>query len=508
MSDWETVIGLEVHVQLATKSKMFSAAAVAFGAGPNTRACALDLALPGTLPVANTMAIRMAVRFGLAISARINHTNQFVRKNYFYPDLPKGYQISQLEFPIVECGSLTIRDAAGAEKVIGINRAHLEEDAGKSLHGDFHGMSGIDYNRAGTPLMEIVSEPELSSAAEAVEYLKAVNRLVRYLGISDGDMSQGSMRCDANISVRKKGDKTLGTRSEVKNVNSFRFVEKAIHYEVRRQCERLERGERVIQETRLYDSERDETRSMRSKEEAHDYRYFPEPDLLPIRLSEEFVKEVGLELPELPDAKRERFIGAYGLKNQDAVTLAQDKDLSDYYEAAATLCGKPLQAASWVLTELLGALNKEGRPVRESPVSANELGQLIKRIDDNTISGKIAKEIFRQLWVGEQGQEQGQDKEQDKDKDAQKQGSERDIDRLIETAGLKQLTDNDQIDKVIREVLDDSPQQLQQYLSGKDKLFGYFVGQVMRRTNGRASPGAVNERLRHALGALAGLDGS
>ena len=485
MEDWETVIGLEVHVQLLTKSKMFSAASTAFGAEPNTQACGLDVGLPGTLPVANAEAIRMAVRFGLAIDARINTRNQFVRKNYFYPDLPKGYQISQLELPIVQNGALMIRDAKEGEKRIGIDRAHLEEDAGKSLHGDFHGMSGIDFNRAGTPLMEIVSKPDLASAAEAVEYLKTINRLVRYLEISDGDMSQGSMRCDANISVRKKGDARLGTRSEVKNVNSFRFVEKAIDYEARRQIALLQQGQKVAQETRLYDSERAETRSMRSKEEAHDYRYFPEPDLLPIELSAEFVRDIQENMVELPAAKRARFVEDYGLRAHEADILVQDRTLADYYEAVTNRCAKPALAASWVITELLGALNKQGIAITASPLTAARLGDLLKRIADQTISGKMGKELFQELW------RQGSDKEA---KDAAPN-----VDEIIKNKGLTQLTDNDAIDKIIRAVLDDSPKQIEQYLAGKDKLFGYFVGQVMQRSRGRAAPQQVNTQLRLAL---------
>lgn len=488
MEEWETIIGLEVHVQLLTKSKMFSAASAAFGAEPNTQACGLDIGLPGTLPVANAEALRMAVRFGLAIGARINTRNQFVRKNYFYPDLPKGYQISQLELPIVQEGALMIRDAAGEEKQIGIDRAHLEEDAGKSLHGDFHGMSGIDFNRAGTPLMEIVSKPDLASAAEAVTYLKTINRLVRYLAISDGDMSQGSMRCDANISVRKKGDTKLGTRSEVKNVNSFRFVEKAIEHEAQRQIALLQQGQKVVQETRLYDAERDETRAMRSKEEAHDYRYFPEPDLLPVELSAAFIRDIQEKMVELPTAKRTRFMKDYELRAQEADILVQDKMLADYYEAVTDRCAKPALAASWVITELLGALNKQGLTVADSPLSAPQLGDLLKRIADNTISGKMGKELFQELW--RQGADKGVN------------GATLSVDEIIKSKGLTQLTDSSEIDKIIRAVLDDSPKQIEQYLSGKDKLFGYFVGQVMQRSRGRAAPQQVNAQLRDALAKL------
>lgn len=475
MSDWETVIGLEVHVQLATKSKMFSSASTSFGGSPNTQACAVDLALPGTLPVANGEAIKMAIKFGLAINATINPINQFVRKNYFYPDLPKGYQISQLEFPTVEKGEIIINVGKKEKqrKIIGVTRAHLEEDAGKSLHEDFHGMSGIDYNRAGTPLMEIVSEPDLRSAEEAVAYLKAVNILVRYLGISDGDMSQGSMRCDVNISVRKKEDDEFGKRAEIKNVNSYRFVEKAINYEVQRQIELLEEGKEVTQETRLYAPEQNETRSMRSKEEAHDYRYFPDPDLLPVEISKELIEQTRADMVELPQQKKARFINEYSLTEYEAELLATQKELADYYEAVYSKCQNGRLVSSWVISELLGALNKQNLSINESPLSADKLAALLCRINDNTISGKIAKDIFQELW-------------QDKSID---------VDALIEGKGLNKISNESELAKIVENVVAKNPQQIEQYRSGKDKLMGYFVGQVMKETQGRADPKIINRLL-------------
>ena len=480
MSDWETVIGLEVHVQLATKSKMFSGSATDFGAEPNTQACALDLALPGTLPVANGEAISMAIKFGLAINAEIGKFSQFVRKNYFYPDLPKGYQISQLEYPIVGKGGIRIEigeksaQDEGREKIIGITRAHLEEDAGKSLHEDFHGMSGIDYNRAGTPLMEIVSEPDLRSGAEALAYLKAINQLVRYLGISDGDMSQGSMRCDANVSVRRMGSKEFGQRAEIKNVNSYRFVEKAINYEVNRQIDLLVAGEEVAQETRLYDAEKDETRSMRSKEEAHDYRYFPDPDLLPVEVTQQEIDEIKQKMVELPTAKRERFKRDYAMSDYDAKLLAGDKDLADYYEEVHRHCGDTKLASSWVISELLGALNKDNLEIGQSHVAAPILGELLGKIKDGTISGKIAKEIFAKLWQSDGRQ---------------------DIDAIIEARGLKQISDEGELAAIVARIVTDNPSQVNDFRQGKDKLLGYFVGQVMKETRGRAAPDLVNKLL-------------
>ena len=486
MSSWETVIGLEVHIQLATASKMFSGASTAFGAEVNTNACGLDVALPGTLPVPNEQALAMAVKFGLAVDAEIGEFNQFVRKNYFYPDLPKGYQISQLEFPIVGKGKINIEiegngsggnGGAPQEKTIGITRAHLEEDAGKSLHEDFHNQSGIDLNRAGTPLLEIVSEPDLRSAGEAVAYLKAINTLVRYLEISDGDMSQGSMRCDANVSVRRKGEKEFGQRAEVKNVNSYRFVGKAIEYEINRQIDLLESGEKVVQETRLYDAEKDETRSMRSKEDAHDYRYFPDPDLLPVRLGKEWLAEIKSKMVELPEARRERFKQDYKLSDYDARLLTAQKLLADYFEEVQKIAKDSKLASSWVINDFLGALNKEGLEISDSPIAANTLGSLLTRIKEGTISGKIAKDIFQELWSG----------------------GETDVDAIIESKGLKQISDEGEIKTIVAQVVKDNPQQTEQYRSGKDRLFGYFVGQVMKQTQGRAEPALVNRLLKEIL---------
>ncbi len=474
--EWETVIGLEIHTQLKTKSKIFSGAATAYGAEPNTQACAVDLALPGVLPVMNRDAARMAVKFGLAIGASINQTSIFDRKNYFYPDLPKGYQISQLQLPIVGEGTITI-DVNGEKKTIGITRAHLEEDAGKSLHEDFHGMTGIDLNRAGTPLIEIVSEPDMRSATEAVAYLKAIHSLVRYLDICDGNMQEGSFRCDANVSVRPKGQEELGTRAELKNINSFRFVEKAIDLEVERQIDILESGGRVVQETRLYDSDKNQTRSMRSKEEANDYRYFPDPDLPQMVLEDSFLEAVRAELPELPEARCKRFITEYGLSDYDAQTLTASRELANYYEQTVTaLPSQPKLAANWVNGELMAALNRSTVSITESPVTATMLGQLLARIDDNTISGKIAKDVFEGIWRGE--------------------GS---ADEIIEKRGLKQISDDSAIEPIIDEILASNPGQVEQYRGGNSKLLGFFVGQVMKATQGKANPKQVNELLRKKL---------
>ena len=463
--EWETVIGLEIHTQLRTKSKIFSGAATTYGAEPNTQACAVDLALPGVLPVMNKDAARMAVKFGLAIGARINQTSIFDRKNYFYPDLPKGYQISQLELPIVGKGSITI-DVNGEKKVIGVTRAHLEEDAGKSLHEDFHGMTGIDLNRAGTPLIEIVSEPDMRSAAEAVAYLKSIHSLVRYLDICDGNMQEGSFRCDANVSVRPKGQLEFGTRTELKNINSFRFVEKAIEIEVERQIDILESGGRVIQETRLYDSEKNQTRSMRSKEEANDYRYFPDPDLPQMVLEDSFIEEIRHELPELHGARCERFITEYGLSDYDAQTLTASRDLADYYEQpVAILPTQPKLIANWVNGELAAGLNRDSTNITESPVTASMLGELVTRIDDNTISGKMAKEVFEAIWNGEGN-----------------------ADEVIEKRGLKQISDDSAIEPVIDEILDNNTNEVVQYLRGNTKLLGFLVVQVMKATQGKANP--------------------
>ncbi|MBK1691966.1 Asp-tRNA(Asn)/Glu-tRNA(Gln) amidotransferase subunit GatB [Ectothiorhodospira mobilis] len=474
---WETVIGLEIHAQLATRSKIFSGASTAYGAAPNTQACAVDLGLPGVLPVLNEGAVRMAVKLGLAIGADIAPRSVFARKNYFYPDLPKGYQISQYELPVVSHGRLEIELEDGQGKTVGITRAHLEEDAGKSLHEDFHGMTGIDLNRAGTPLLEIVSEPDLRSAREAVAYMKKLHSLVRYLGICDGNMQEGSFRCDANVSVRPRGSDTFGTRTEIKNLNSFRFVERAIDYEVERQIDVLEGGGTVVQETRLFDPDQGETRPMRSKEEANDYRYFPDPDLLPLDLDAAFIEKVRATLPELPDEKKQRFMEQYGLSAYDAGVLTASREMADYFEAVAEACQGPAKtAANWVMGELSAALNKDGLDIGDSPVTAEALGGLLRRIHDNTISGKIAKDVFEAMWAGEG-----------------------DADTVIEAKGLKQITDTGAIEQVIDEVMRDHPQQLEQYRSGKDKLFGFFVGQVMKRTGGKANPAQVNELLKGKL---------
>ncbi len=476
--NWEPVIGLEVHVQLLTNSKIFSGASTAFGSDANTQACAVDIALPGVLPVMNKQAARMAVKFGLAVDAKINRRSVFARKNYFYPDLPKGYQISQYELPIVGEGHLTI-DIDGGEKTIGITRAHLEEDAGKSLHEDFHGMTGIDLNRAGTPLIEIVSEPDMRSANEAVAYLKKLHTLVRYLDICDGNMQEGSFRCDANVSVRPVSQQKLGTRTELKNINSFRFIERAIEYEIERQIDILEDGGTVVQETRLYDPDKGETRPMRTKEEAHDYRYFPDPDLPPLELEDTFIEATRQTLPELPDAKQKRLMTQYALNREDATQLTVSKELADYFEAAASATkGDAKTVANWINGDLSGYLNKENKEITESPVDAQQLALLIDRIHDNTISGKIAKEVFEAIWHGEGN-----------------------ADDIIDNKGLKQITDTGAIETIIEEVLAKSTAQIEQYKSGQTKVFGYFVGQVMKATKGKANPQQVNEILKRKLDA-------
>ena len=475
--EWETVIGLEIHAQLATKSKIFSGSATAYGAAPNSQANLVDLGYPGVLPVLNAEAVRMAVKFGLAIGASIAPHSVFARKNYFYPDLPKGYQISQYELPIVAKGSIDVVLDDGTHKRVGVTRAHLEEDAGKSLHEGLPGSSGIDLNRAGTPLIEIVSEPDMRSAKEAVAYMKKVHTLVRYLEICDGNMQEGSFRCDANVSVRRKGAEKLGTRAEIKNINSFRFVEKAINFEVERQIGLLESGEKVKQETRLYDPDRDETRSMRSKEEANDYRYFPDPDLLPVELDTTFISGVRATLPELPDQKAERFATQYGLSAYDAGVLTASRELGAYYEeVAAQVSSEPKLAANWVMGELAAALNKDGLDIGSGKLPADRLVGLLKRIVDQTISGKIAKEVFELMW------ESGAT-----------------ADSVIEQKGLKQITDSSAIEKVIDEVMAKNPGQLADYRSGKDKLFGFFVGQVMKATGGKANPAQLNELLKKKL---------
>ncbi len=474
---WEVVIGLEIHTQLATRSKIFSGASTAYGAEPNTQACLVDLGYPGVLPVLNEEVVHMAAMFGLAVNARVAPRSVFARKNYFYPDLPKGYQISQYELPIVEHGELFIADAGGEEKRIGITRAHLEEDAGKSIHEGLDQSSGIDLNRAGTPLLEIVSEPDMRSAKEAVAYMRKIHTIVRYLGISDGNMQEGSFRCDANISVRPKGQDELGTRTELKNLNSFRFVEKAINFEIERQIEVIEDGGEVVQETRLYDSDKDETRPMRSKEEANDYRYFPDPDLLPVEISAEYIETVRQQLPELPDAKRHRFIDEYQLKADDAAILTNSRPVADFYEATvAASDAKPQLVANWVVGDLSGALNRDGLDITESKVSADALAGLLTRIEDNTISGKIAKQVFEAMWDGE--------------------GS---ADDVIEAKGLKQITDNSAIEAVVDKVIEANPGQVAEYKAGKDKLIGFFVGQVMKEPRGQANPGQVNQILKDKL---------
>ena len=479
MADWEVVIGLEIHAQLATKSKIFSGSSTAYGAPPNTQASLVDLAYPGVLPVLNAEAVRMAVKFGLSIGAEVARRSVFARKNYFYPDLPKGYQISQYELPIVKQGKLKIMLDDGRVMTIGVTRAHLEEDAGKSLHEGLANASGIDLNRAGTPLLEIVSEPDMRSAKEAVAYMKKIHTLVRYLEICDGNMQEGSFRCDANVSVRPRGRDKFGTRAEIKNLNSFRFVEKAINYEVARQIDVLESGGTVVQETRLYDSDKDETRSMRSKEEANDYRYFPDPDLLPVHIDEAFVEAVRATLPELPDEKAARFARELGLSPYDAGVLSASRELGAYFEAVAAQIGgaHAKLAANWVMGELSSALNRDNAEIKESRVSPGQLSGLLARIVDQTISGKIAKEVFEAMW-----------------------SEGKSADAIIEAKGLKQITDTGAIEGVIDAVIAANPRQLADYRSGKDKLFGFFVGQVMKATEGKANPAQLNELLKIKLG--------
>ncbi len=477
--EWETVIGLEIHAQLATRSKIFSSSSTAYGAAPNVQANLVDLGYPGVLPVLNHEAVRMAVRFGLAIGATVARRSVFARKNYFYPDLPKGYQISQYELPIVAKGTLDIVQEDGSRKTIGVTRAHLEEDAGKSFHEGFGSSSGIDLNRAGTPLLEIVSEPDLRSAREAIAYMKKVHTLVRYLEICDGNMQEGSFRCDANVSVRHKGRHEFGTRCEIKNLNSFRFVERAINHEVARQIELIEGGGSVVQETRLYDPDRDETRAMRSKEEANDYRYFPDPDLLPVALDEAFIEEARRTLPELPAAKAARLSREHGLSDYDAGVLTASRELADYYERAAAGAGAGGErklAANWVMGDLSAFLNRDGVEIGASPVGADALAGLLRRIVDGTISGKLAKDVFEAMW-----------------------SEGRDADAIIEAKGLRQITDTGAIERAIREVMAANPGQLADYRSGKDKLFGFFVGQVMKATAGKANPAQVNDLLKRLL---------
>jgi aspartyl-tRNA(Asn)/glutamyl-tRNA(Gln) amidotransferase subunit B len=484
--EWEAVIGLEVHCQLMTKSKIFSGASTTYGAAPNTQADAVTLGLPGVLPVLNGTALEYAVKFGLAVDAQIAERCVFARKHYFYPDLPKGYQISQYELPIVYNGHLDIelpsskdagKDAEPTVKRIGITRAHMEEDAGKSLHEGFVGTTGIDLNRAGTPLIEIVSEPDIRSAAEAVAYLKKLHQLVVYLGICDGNMQEGSFRCDANVSVRRRGEAKFGTRTETKNVNSFRYVEKAIEYEIERQIEVIESGGKIVQETRLFNPDTGETRAMRTKEDANDYRYFPDPDLLPVVVTAADRERIRATMPELPEAKKLRFIAQYGLSKYDATVLTGEAALADYYETVVKVSGADAKlCANWVSGDLLGALNKLGRDIGDSPVTAAMLAGMIARISDKTISGKIAKDVFEAMLAGEG-----------------------DADAIIKAKGLVQITDDGPILAAIDEVMAKNPQQLADYRSGKDKLFGFFVGQVMKATQGKANPDLVNQLLKDKL---------
>ena len=478
---WETVIGLEIHAQLATRSKIFSGASTAYGAEPNRQACAVDLGLPGVLPVLNREAVRMAVMFGLAVDAQIAARSVFARKNYFYPDLPKGYQISQYELPVVHDGHVDIRLEDDSRLRVGITRAHLEEDAGKSVHDVVQSQSGIDLNRAGTPLLEIVSEPDLRSAAQAVAYMKKVHAIVCYLRICDGNMQEGSFRCDANVSIRPVGETRLGTRTELKNLNSFRFVERAIDHEIGRQIDLLESGATIAQETRQYDAATDRTRAMRSKEEANDYRYFPDPDLLPLEISEIEIEAIRGQLPELPDARRERFTDAYGLGAYDADLLTADRSVADYFEATVGARGGQASfpaklAANWVNRELSACLNREHLPIEESRIDPEALAGLLLRIADGTISGKIAKTVFDAMWNGEG-----------------------EADAIIESRGMRQITDSAAIERLVDEVVASSPQQVAQWKAGKERVLGYFVGQVMQASRGRANPQRVTELLRAKL---------
>ena len=476
---WEAVIGLEIHVQLATQSKIFSGAATTYGAEPNAQACAVDLGLPGVLPVLNETAVEMAVKFGLAIGAEINLHSIFDRKNYFYPDLPKGYQISQFATPIVGQGEIKLDLADGSQRVIGITRAHLEEDAGKSVHDLFPGQTGIDLNRTGTPLLEVVSEPDLRSASEAAEYFRQMHSLVKYLGICDGNLAEGSMRCDANVSVRPHGQEAFGERTEIKNINSFRFVERAIELEIERQIDVLEAGGTIHRETRLFDADADETRSMRSKELSEDYRYFPDPDLLPLHISSAFVQAVRDNLPELPDARCQRYQEAMGLSAYDAASLSNDLDRAEFFEAVVSVCNNPKLSANWLNGELSAYLNNADLEIAASPVTADQLGQLIQRVDDETLSSKTAKELFKALWA--------------------QADTESNVDALIEQLGLKQMNDDGELSAIVSGVLEANPDQVAELKSGKDKVLGFLVGQVMKATGGKANPKQVNELIRKNL---------
>jgi len=472
---WETVIGLETHVQLSTKTKLFSRASTAFGASPNTNVNLIDCGLPGVLPSVNKEAFYKAIRFGMAIDAQINQTSIFDRKNYFYADLPKGYQITQMDLPIVLGGSIDIQ-LEESIKTINITRAHLEEDAGKSIHDEYDGFSAIDLNRAGTPLLEIVSEPEISDAKEAVAYMKAMHQLVTYLDVSDGNMAQGSLRCDANVSIRKKGEKELGTRTEIKNINSFKFIEKAINFEIKRQIKLLENGDKVTQETRLYDSSKDETRPMRSKEFANDYRYFPEPDLLPVVISDEEIQKIRSEFPELPKEKEARYQDKFGLSAYDSQIISSSKSMADFFDAAAEKIENYSLLSNWLIGEISAYLNKEQIEIHKSKLTSDNVAMLINRIDDQTISGKIGKSIFEEMCLS---------------------GST--PDEIIESQGLKQISDDGAIEEIIMTVISENPSQVKAYLDGKDKLFGFFVGQVMKLTAGKANPKAVNSILKDKL---------
>lgn len=474
---WETVIGLEIHAQLSTRSKIFSGASTAFGAEPNTQASAVDLGLPGVLPVLNREVVRMAITLAVALDASIGKRSVFARKNYFYPDLPKGYQISQMALPIVGPGEVTITTASGAKKLVRVTRAHLEEDAGKSVHDLFPGSTGIDLNRAGTPLLEIVSEPDMSSASEAVAYARYMHSLVRWIGICDGNMQEGSFRCDANVSVRPAGSDTLGTRSEIKNLNSFRFLERAIDFEVERQIDLLEGGGRVVQETRLYDPDRDETRSMRSKEEANDYRYFPDPDLPPLVVEDAFIESIRAHMPELPDARRQRYVGEYGIAEKEAAALIADRATSDYFETMVEHPGAPAKlSANWILGELFAKLNREEATLSESPVNASRLAELVSRVADGTVSNKSGRQVLEAMWSTEDS-----------------------ADEVIEREGLVQISDSSAIEAMVDEVIKANPGQVAEYRAGKEKLMAFFVGQVMRASKGKANPGQLNTFLKERL---------
>ena len=483
---WEVVIGLETHAQLTTESKIFSGASTAFGAEPNTQACPVDLALPGVLPVLNKGAVERAIQFGLAIGAHIAPRSIFARKNYFYPDLPKGYQISQFEIPVVQGGAISFvvdKDGKPDMKTVQLTRAHLEEDAGKSLHEDYHGMTGIDLNRAGTPLLEIVTEPDMRSAAEAVAYAKALHALVVWLGVCDGNMQEGSFRCDANVSVRPVGQKEYGTRCEIKNLNSFRFLEEAINYEVHRQIELIEDGGSVVQETRLYDPDKKETRSMRSKEDAMDYRYFPDPDLPPLMIAQEWIDRVKASLPELPGAMRDRFVNDYQLSEYDAMVLTQSKAMAAYFEAVVAATGKEQAkpAANWLMGDVSSTLNREAIDIAASPVSAEQLSLLLKRIADGTISNKIAKEVFGAMWEA-------------------KSTSAVLADEIIESKGLKQISDTGALEKIVDEVLAENAKSVEEYRAGKEKAFNALIGQAMKASKGKANPAQLTELLKKKLG--------